>query len=400
MVVILVAMLAMNSQNNLLYWLFGALVALLLVSGLVSGFMMLGLRVHRLDPGAGAVGEPLVVRYALTNRNRLLPAFNVHVEDLAQPPRSRWRTRGREVPGGGAGFGRMMPPAPAWVMHVGPRETVHGEAVFWPVARGVATFGHVRIWTTFPFGLVKKSITVAQPAQTLIHPRRYELRRDVLGALAPPGPLGMRVTAQAGAGDDYFGLREHRSEDSLRRIAWKRTANLDQLVCIEHTRASPPKLRVAVDLTAPTARDTSARDLEERAISLAASILATADHAGFEVGLSLPGIEPTPLPVRHGQWHLAKLMATLAAIDLDGPRTAWTAGQLPDLQRVGLVVVHPDRVDPSRGRPDAWHFSARQLEDFAVRPIGWEQPPASAPDERAPSAGVATRRRGRAEAAA
>jgi uncharacterized protein (DUF58 family) len=248
--VILVAILAMNSQNNLLFWLFGAMVALLFVSGLVSGFMMLGLRVHRIDPRQGAVGEPLVVRYRLVNRNRLLPAFNIHVEDLAEAP-VPWRDRLRAALGLAAAapaptrdeFRRIMKPARAWVMHVGPRETVHGEAIFWPTGRGPVTFDRVRIWTTFPFGLIKKSVTVRQPSRTLIHPRRYEMRRGVLSAVTPPGPLGMRVTPHAGSGDDYYGLREYRPSDSLRHIAWKRTANLDQVVCVEHTRVSPPKLR-------------------------------------------------------------------------------------------------------------------------------------------------------------
>jgi uncharacterized protein (DUF58 family) len=377
--VILVAILAMNSQNNLLFWLFGAMVALLFVSGLVSGFMMLGLRVHRIDPRQGAVGEPLVVRYRLVNRNRLLPAFNIHVEDLAEAP-VPWRDRLRAALGLAAAapaptrdeFRRIMKPARAWVMHVGPRETVHGEAIFWPTGRGPVTFDRVRIWTTFPFGLIKKSVTVRQPSRTLIHPRRYEMRRGVLSAVTPPGPLGMRVTPHAGSGDDYYGLREYRPSDSLRHIAWKRTANLDQVVCVEHTRVSPPKLRIALNLTCAAAPDSEGRELEERAISLAASIVHAADAAGFEVGLSILGTARPPLPVRHGKWHLSKLTAALAAIDLDAPREPSAADQLPDLQRVGLVVIHPDRVAPEIGRSDAWHFSARQLDDLTTRPIGWD----------------------------
>ena len=47
------------------------------------------------------------------------------------------------------------------------------------------------------------------------------------------------VSPRPGAGDDYYGLREFRRGDSLRQVAWKRTAFLDQLVCIERTGPAP-----------------------------------------------------------------------------------------------------------------------------------------------------------------
>ena len=63
-------MAAMNRQNNLLFAALGIMVAGLAVSGLVSGFTLRGLRVQRILSRHGAVGRPLVVRYAITNRYR------------------------------------------------------------------------------------------------------------------------------------------------------------------------------------------------------------------------------------------------------------------------------------------------------------------------------------------
>ena len=40
--VLIIAVAAMNSQNNLLFWIFGVLFSGLLVSGILSGWMMLG----------------------------------------------------------------------------------------------------------------------------------------------------------------------------------------------------------------------------------------------------------------------------------------------------------------------------------------------------------------------
>jgi uncharacterized protein (DUF58 family) len=333
---LLVGLAAVNRQNNLLVWILGVMLAALLISGMVSGVMMQNLRVKRLVAGNGVVGEPLAVRYAVTNRSRLFPAFGIHLEE-------------RPV-AGRAGWPRLMSPARAWVMHLGPRETVHGEAVFWPRRRGEARFGQLRIWTTFPFGIVKKSITISQPQHVLIYPMLYELRRDVLGALAPQGLSGTKISPHTGDGDDYYGMREFRPGDQLRQIAWKRTACLDQLVCLERTKP----------------------------ISLAASIVHAADREGFEVGLTLPGLGQPALLIRRGHWHRSKIMAALAGIDLDTARAPHGPAPATHGERAAQIVIHPHRVEPAIGRDDALHLTAGQLGSLAVRVIGWD------PDEAGP----------------
>ena len=95
---LLVALAAMNRDDNLLYWVFGVMASSLLVSGLVSGVMMTGLSVRRISPPHGMVGDALTVRYAVKNRNRLFPVFNIHLRE-------------RPVPGG-KGWQDLMNPAP------------------------------------------------------------------------------------------------------------------------------------------------------------------------------------------------------------------------------------------------------------------------------------------------
>jgi uncharacterized protein (DUF58 family) len=366
---VLVGFAAMNGQNNLLFWILGVMISALLISGLVSGLMMRGLRVRRLVTRHGVVGEPLTVRYAVTNLNRFVPVFSVHITERPVSGASGW-----------TGF---MAPAEAWIMHLGPRETVHGEAIFWPRRRGEARFDQLRIWTTFPFGIIKKSVTFSQPQPALVYPQLYELRRRVVNAITPQGLAGALVSRRAGAGDDYYGMREFRQGDTLRQVAWKRTAGLDELVCIERTQPAPPKLRVVVNLTTPTrnlrvdpgsVRDQSPQHLEELSISLAASIIHAADQNGFEVGLSLPGTGLPPLPIRRSQWHRAKMMAALAGIDLDAERVPSEGPLAIRPERAGQIVVHPDRVEPSMANEDAWHVTARQLTTLALRPIGWAAP--------------------------
>jgi uncharacterized protein (DUF58 family) len=200
----------------------------------------------------------------------------------------------------------------------------------------------------------------------------------LLASIAPMGLIGSKIAHHAGAGDDYFGLREFRPGDSMRHVSWKRTARTDQLVTIERTSPAPAKLRVVLDLTVATDKlpgaegdADKARAMEEKAISLAASIIHAADIEGFEVGLTALGVHSPPIAVRRNQWHFHKMMAALAQIDLD--RVRQTAAPLPvrDAERVAIVVIAPDRIQPLASRENAAYLTAAQLDTLAVRPLGW-----------------------------
>jgi uncharacterized protein (DUF58 family) len=383
---LLVAIAAMNDQSSLLFWVFGVMASSLLVSGAVSGLMMTALRVRRVLPAHGTVGEPLSIHYAVRNRNRLVPAFNLHVVERAEAGASAWR--------------RLMAPARAWLMHVGPGETVHGEAIYRPDRRGTARLDELQLGTSFPFGIVGKSITISQPQRLRVYPRLYQLRRRVLEAIAPAGLVGTRITHHAGAGDDYFGLREFRDGDSMRSIAWKRTANRDQLVSVERASPSPPKLRVVLNLVTPTtelvgdAVDAArARALEEDAISLVASVVHAADFGAYEIGLTLLGVDHEPIPVRRSHWHRNRIMAALAEIDLDAPRTPPGDIGASGREHVGLVVIHPVQPEVGLVPGEAWHFSARQMEHLVLpdAPLGAPAPrPVEAADDGAARASAAS----------
>jgi uncharacterized protein (DUF58 family) len=393
----MVGLAAMNNQNNLLFWVFGMLVASMAISLVMASVVIRRVEVRRLDPRFGAVGEPLIMRYAVSNRSRWLSVFNIHVEELSggrRDAKTTWR--------------RLMKPAAAWVMHAGPRETVHGEATFWPIARGEAAFDRLRVWTTFPFGIVRRSRVISQPQHTLVYPRLFELRRGLLGSIAPMGLMGSKLAHHAGAGDDYFGLREYRPGDSMRHISWKRTARHDQLVTIERTAPAPAKLRVVLDLTVPTSAlpgsggdRNKAREMEERAIALAASIIHAADLDGFEVGLTLVGMGGAPpIAVRRNQWHFHKIMAALAGIDLDRERSAHRPLPVRDAERAAIVVIAPDRVQPLAGREDALHLTAATLDSLAVRAIGWQESGEGGGARHVPASSSATASRAAREVAA
>lgn len=334
---------AVNSQNNLLFWAFGIAIGGLLISGLISGPAMMGLRVRREMPASAQVGRPMVVRYAVHNGSRVSPAFGLTIEE------ERAGVRGNEAMG-----------APvAAVGHVGPGEMVWAQTKVVPRRRGAVTFSRFLVWTTFPFGLAKKSVLMGQGWTVVVRPRVWALRRDALGALVG---TGARLTSSRnipGVGEDVYGLRDYQPGDSIRTIAWRATARAGTPVVRQTAMPAPTRLWVVIG---PSVRGLPDH-LREGAISLAASAATDADARGFSVGLDVPwlGVRVLPSP---GKRHVDRLLDTLAELDLDatvdGGRGA-TAGR-----RDASVLIASGEDDRGGAPPGAVRLDPTAIERYVL----------------------------------
>lgn len=342
---IFIGLAAINSQTNLLFWIFGLMTGGLIASGLFSSSMFARLNVRRLLPDHGAVGEPLIIRYELQNAKRLVPCFGLIISELDHD------TPAPTMPGRPHG----------WVLHVGPRATVMAEATGFPQRRGPLKFEHVRIATTFPFGIVRKSITIAQPGRLVIYPRLHRLRREMLALATARDPIGTRPSQQAGGSEEFYGLREYRHGDALRSIDWKHSARMNLLVSREMTRQTPPRLMVMLDLRNIAVGETRL----ERAISFGASVICEAHRSGYEVGLTVVGVPCANFEVRHSRWHRTRILHALGELDL-ARHTG--SGSYVDLRDVNWLVIHAGDVDLGFGPPGARHVSDAALPEWTLGP--------------------------------
>ena len=99
--------------------------------------------------------------------------------------------------------------------------------------RGWLRPGRIRIWTEQPLGLFVIWSWINPDASVLVYPS--------LEDSAPPLPggnseRGGRLTS--GDGDEFSGLRDYRSGDPQRRIAWKASARRDGLLVRESEAAA------------------------------------------------------------------------------------------------------------------------------------------------------------------
>src|SRR3954463_15567642 len=72
---------AVNTQANLLFGVFGLMVGILLVSGVISRLVLRKLRVRRVLPDHGVVGRMMPVTYEFRNEKRFWPSLSVSVSE-------------------------------------------------------------------------------------------------------------------------------------------------------------------------------------------------------------------------------------------------------------------------------------------------------------------------------
>ena len=354
LVTILVGVAAIVRPNNMLVWTFGFMLTLIGVGGLVSGALLFRVRLRRMDPGHGRVGQPLVVRYLVRGSSRWMPVFDLQISETPGREPSDWST--------------FSEPNPAWLMHAGPRQEVHVESVLVPRRRGRMRFGRCIAQSSFPFGMLRKLVVVEQPMSTLVYPRTERLGSVAINHLLNQGGSGERRRRPRPGLDDYLGLREYRDGDPRRSIMWKRWIDEETPAVVQRAESAPRRFRMQLDLRRPTdalriSAEEDGRELEEQAITLAASIAESAVELGVEVGLEILGFEHPDLPVRNGRRHLDRILAQLASIDLEEPRVPMPGNATTSLG-VMKVVVHVDRIDPRVGDDSTWHLLPSSLRDL------------------------------------
>ena len=73
---------AINLQANLLFGVFGLMIGVLLVSGVISRLVLRKLTVRRMLPDHGRVGRGVTLHYEVTNHKRYWPSMSVVVAEL------------------------------------------------------------------------------------------------------------------------------------------------------------------------------------------------------------------------------------------------------------------------------------------------------------------------------
>jgi uncharacterized protein (DUF58 family) len=265
---------AVNTGNNLLYLLASLLLALIIVSGILSEQSMRRLTLRAVIPEELHAARPARLGARVLNRKRWLPSYSVALE---------------------VGEHRLYIDR----LGAGAERLVTWEATF--ATRGRRRLPGMRVLTRFPFGLFLKAGRVALDDEVIVFPEVRPLdaawrRRLTAG--------GVRSLHRRGRGHDLYSLREYRTGDDQRLIHWRSSAKAGALMVRELEAETATNTRIV--LVGDGTRDAGRL---EAAMSEAASLAVHLLDTGAAVELAGPGVH---VPAGRGRAHQRRLLTALA----------------------------------------------------------------------------------------
>lgn len=254
--IILVALAALNTGNNLLFLILASLIASILMSGVLSSVTLAGIELRLQLPENIFAGQPVRARVELKNEKLTLPSFSLRVEGAAKKD---------------AAVAALLE-TPVYFPYLPRQEAVAQSVPMLFPRRGVYRQEAFRIVTRFPFGFLQKTRRVDLLTEALVYPsveateEFLEVRRGIQGAME---------SLAKGRGQDLYALRDYLPNDSARLVHWKATARSGSLMVREFAREDDCNVLLIFDPYSAAALPVASvaeKDKFERAVTLCAAI--------------------------------------------------------------------------------------------------------------------------------
>jgi uncharacterized protein (DUF58 family) len=294
---------AVNTGNNILYLIFSLMLGFIVVSGMISRRMLLGLKPVIDFPDKLFAGVPSVCHVSVFNRKKTLPSLGIRFS-IDQPAFAKTER---------------------YFFYIPAQESVHGFTSIRFLKRGVFSLREMELQTRFPFSFFTKIRRYTSDQQVRVYPALYRLSEEVL-ARAAEGLL--LDSPYRGESHQLLHLRDYTSLDSSNRIHWKASAKMEKLLIKEYQREQGRDLRVYFDVY-PVGQDEQAQQLFEKAISLIASLAFLFFDRGTSAVICFPDREFEITPVASSFTALLEYLTALHAGEL--PQSRYTPPTGDDL---------------------------------------------------------------------
>lgn len=203
-------------------------------------------------------------------------------------------------------------------------------------ARGLYSWETIHACAADPFGLFEVERAIPAPGEILIRPAPIPIHHIPLrpgSTLHSAGPVSARL---AGPGTDFWGIREYRAGDSLRRLNWRLAArHPHKMFTNEYEREEIADFGLILDARRLTDDDAMEEALFDCSVSAAASLSEYFLKKGNRVALLIFGEAVTTLFPGYGKRQLNFILRTLARARL--------SAHLP----LGYLEYFPIRLFPS-----------------------------------------------------
>ena len=254
LVTLVIGIAALNTGNNLLFLILASLIAVILMSGVLSSITLSGVEMRLQLPGHIFAGQPVRSLVEVHDEKLTLPSFSLRVEAV------RPKTSAHAA----------MLETPVYFPYIPKHDRVQQHVPMTFPRRGIYSQEAFRIVTRFPFGFLQKARRIDLKSEALVYPS-VEPTRDFFEVL--PGMQGALESLAKGRGQDLYALRDYQPRDSSRHVHWKASARLGSLMVREFTREDDCRVILVLDPhTSPglAAKEADARF--ERAVTMCAAL--------------------------------------------------------------------------------------------------------------------------------
>jgi len=327
-------MLALTHNAAAEYFMFSALIAVMLVSYATSRLSTRALRLRRETTSRVFENEPLSVHLDLVNRGRF-PRFLLDLNDSLPEFVESDGERDFVVPS-------------LW-----PGERVSLTYTARALKRGVYQWNPLQISASDPFGIFPRFVPFDAPGEAIVYPRPIELRGGLArsGIEARAQSSGERARGSE-SGLDFYGIRDYQPGDDLRRIHWPATARHGKLTVIEFDRGASENIAVVLDTSEGSefgsGLDTSLEVGVRAAASLAHWSLRSEGVASLAAAFP-DGPQWVSVDQLHREHEILELLARVQA-DADMPTSAllsWAASHLTPEASIVVITARPDDALPA-----------------------------------------------------
>jgi uncharacterized protein (DUF58 family) len=256
---------AINTANNLLYMVLSALLAVLLLSGFLSGLNFRFLRMTVRIPSHCFAGEPFPISLQVRNEKRFFPSLSIQFDQHS----ATWFTSADE---GTFRFSSFYIPVIRSQAHV----SQTGQAML--TKRGRYTMNKLKASSRYPFGFFLKHRSYDVEGECICYPEIIPQERMNVSIA---DIQGTSERFERGVGYDLYTIRDYVPSDSTRHVHWKASAKTATLKTREYAAEETRRVVLLFD------RFGQQGDVEkfEQLVSQTASIAFHFIKSGIEVAL-------------------------------------------------------------------------------------------------------------------
>ncbi len=251
---------AVNTGNNVLYFIFSLMLGMIIVSGMASRRILQDLHPTVHFPDHIFAGVSNLCYVSVSNGKKRLPSLAIRF--VIRDPQFTSVTR--------------------HFFYIPGQQHVSGYTRFLFQKRGIYNLHEMELQTQFPFSFFLKIRRYFVQHTVQVYPRVYRFSEEVLSRYTD----GMiRESPYRGDSQQLLHLRDYTNFDSTKRIHWKASAKAEKLLVKEYQKEQGRDLHLYFDCFPDDPDD----PILERALSFLASLAFLFREKGMNARIVLPG---------------------------------------------------------------------------------------------------------------